>query len=127
MNILFPERHKYLKYLSISVIVTTVDYLIFFSLYHHTGILLAHTFSYITAILLSFNLQKRYVFQKKRSTALAFSCVLSFSLLGISLGYIVLYVYNWLFQSIITAKIFMTATMFFYNYFSKRFSFGEHL
>ena len=126
MKMHLPQKDKLLKFLAVSIFVTSIDYLIFFSMYRLTGILGAHVLSYIIAILLSFVLQKRLVFQSNRSTGVAFSGVLIFSFVGISLGYATLFAYNWLFANIIVAKILMTATMFFYNFFSKKIAFGDH-
>ncbi|MBE0576209.1 MAG: GtrA family protein [Desulfuromonadales bacterium] len=126
MKTLLPYKDKFLKFLVVSIIVTTVDYLIFFSLYRLMGILSAHVLSYSIALLLSFTLQKRFVFQTNRSASVAFFRILFFSLVGISLSYVVLFAYNWVFSNIAIAKILMTTTMFFYNFFSKKIAFGDH-
>lgn len=123
MKILIPSKDKFLKFFFVSIFVTTIDYLIFFSLYRLTGILSAHIISYIIAIILSFILQKRFVFETNKSTTVTFLGILFFSLIGISLGYTFLFSYHWLFGNIIIAKILMTVTMFFYNFFSKKFAF----
>jgi putative flippase GtrA len=123
MKTLPTYKDKFFKFLIVSAIVTTVDYLIFFSLYHLIGILGSHVLSYIISILLSFMLQQRFVFQTHVSTSVALFRILFFSLVGLSLGYVVLFAYNLLFMNIVVAKIFMTATMFFYNFFSKKISF----
>lgn len=123
MKTSIPSQDKFLKFFFVSIFVTTIDYMIFFSLYRFFGILAAHIISYITAIIVSFFLQKRFVFDANKSTTVTFLSVLFFSLVGISLGYAVLFSYNWLFNNIVIAKIFMTLTMFFYNYFSKKIAF----
>jgi putative flippase GtrA len=125
MKILLLQKFKFLNFLVISVTVTTIDYLIFFSFYRHIGILTAHIISYVIAIFLSFTLQKKFVFEPTRKTPVALMGVFVFSLIGISLGYTVLYVYNRLFGSIVMAKVLMTVTMFFYNFYSKKFAFGD--
>ena len=126
MKIYLFQGDKPLRFLVVSVIVTTVDYLLFFSLYRLTGILAAHVLSYSGAILLSFSLQKRYVFQKTRQTHIAFAGVLGFSIVGVAFGYLLLAGYLWLFGSVLLAKVLMTISMFFYNFFSKKFAFGDH-
>jgi putative flippase GtrA len=126
MKTYLPDKNKFLKFLVVSILVTSVDYLIFFTFYRLTGILGAHVISYIIAILLSFILQKRFVFQSNKSSGIAFSGVIIFSLIGIALSYAVLFAYNWLFRNIVVAKILMTATMFFYNLISKKIAFGDN-
>ena len=116
---------KYLKYLSVSSIVTITDYALFFSLYIYTSILVAHVVSYSIAIVLSFCLQKKYVFHQGRETKVAFVLVILFSLVGIFLGYVALYFYNYVFGNIVVAKILMSITMLLYNYNSKKFAYGE--
>jgi putative flippase GtrA len=94
-------------------------------LYHHLGIFIAHIISYVIAILLSFTLQKKFVFEPTRKTPVALMGVFIFSLIGVSVGYAVLYVYNWLSGNLVLAKVLMTMTMFFYNFYSKKFAFGD--
>ena len=81
---------KYIRFIVISVVVTTVDYLGFFLLFRDIGLLLAHVFSYSIAIVISFSLHKKFVFELSKKVRVAFVNVLFFSLVGVIIGYVVL-------------------------------------
>lgn len=125
MKILSVQKSKYIRFLVISVVVTTVDYLVFFLLFRDIGILLAHVVSYSIAIVLSFSLHKKFVFELSKKVRAAFVNVLFFSLVGVMIGYVVLSACNLFFANIVLAKVSMTLFMFFYNFYSKKVAFGD--
>ncbi len=125
MKTLSLQQSKYIRFLVISVVVTTVDYLIFFFLFRDIGLLLAHIVSYSIAIVLSFLLHKTFVFKLSRKVSVAIVNVLFFSLTGVVIGYAVLSACNLFFGNIVLAKVSMTLFMFFYNFYSKKVAFGD--
>ena len=125
MKTLSLQKSKNIRFIVISVVVTTVDYLVFFLLFRDIGILLAHIVSYSIAIVLSFSLHKKFVFKLSRNVRFAFVNVLFFSLVGVVIGYAVLSFCNLFFANIVLAKVSMTLFMFFYNFYSKKVAFGD--
>ena len=115
----------YIRYAIVSFIVTAVDYSTFFFVYYFTNVLTAQILAYTVAILLSFKLHGNFVFGVYRKTHVALSAVILFSLFGLLASYIMLYLFMVLINNVFIAKILLTATMFIYNYFSKKFAYGD--
>ena len=118
-------RHKHIRFLTSSVIVTSSDYLIFFLLLNYFGPALSNVCSYCVAICLSFYIQKRYVFDVSRRSHLAFGYVIVFSLVGTALSTTILVLLDCLLSNVVIAKVIMTITMFFYNFHTKKIAFGD--
>ena len=118
-------RIKHVRFLTSSVLVTSSDYIVFFLLLQTLGPALSNVISYCIAICLSFNIQKKFVFDVGRKAPLAFSFVILFSLMGIFLSTWFLVFLNHLFSSVVVAKVLMTFAMFFYNFYTKKIAFGD--
>jgi len=120
---LYLYRTKQIKFFASSIIVTSTDYLLFFSFLKLFGPIFSNIISYSCALCLSFYLHKRFVFYIKRSISSAFIYIVIFSLVGISLSTLILIMYNYFINNLLIAKIFMTITMFFYNFYTKKLAF----
>ncbi len=120
-----------LKFAITSSIATAIDYGIYILL---TTLMLAsdstaHAISYTVGMIINFFLQKRFIFLLKRKLYQAFGLTVIFSLIGwlISQGLfngLISYI-DFFRQNDILAKIIVTFVIFFYNFYSKRFSFEK--
>jgi putative flippase GtrA len=115
----------YIRYAIVSLFVTAVDYSTFFLVYFFTHLLTAQFLAYTVAILLSFKLHGNYVFGVYRKNHVALSAVIFFSLVGLLASYLILYLFIFLIKNVLIAKILLTATMFIYNYYSKKYAYGN--
>ena len=119
------------KFAGTSGIATIVDYLIFISLFNLIGLSddLSQAIAVASGMITNFILQKKYVFRSKRRIWSIFLLSVAFSFLGYFLNL-------WLFSNIqkavallaehkIFAKLCVTAIMFLYNFYTKRFSFEK--
>lgn len=120
-----------LKFAITSSIATAIDYGIYILL---TTMLItsnstAHAISYTVGMIINFFLQKRFIFLLQRKFYQAFGLSVVFSIIGwlISQGlFNLLIVYFVFFQEHgILAKIIVTFVIFFYNFYTKRFSFEK--
>ena len=123
-NTCLINRQK-IKYLISSIIVTTVDYLVFIVAFKVVGLILANTLSYVVSINLSFNIQKRYIFKTERNMTTAFVYIVIFSIIGVIISTTTLYALNYLLRNIISAKVVSTIIMFYYNFYSKKYAFND--
>lgn len=115
-----------LKYAASAGIATAVDYAIFFGLKNalHFSATLAQPFAYAAGVLVNFVLQKRFVFELKRSVWSAFGLALLVSLGGLLLSTGIIYVLDTHFpffqQNALLAKLLTSGIVFFYNFYLKR-------
>ena len=115
------------KFFTSSVIATAVDYALFFLLdWTLFDPVTAHAISYPIAVVVNFYLQKRFIFSLKRSLRSAFAISMVFSVIGWELGVAMI----WFLLKIpllaawpVLAKIIVTAVLFFFNFYTKRFAF----
>ena len=115
------------KFFTSSVIATAVDYALFFLLdWTLFDPVTAHAISYPIAVVVNFYLQKRFIFSLKRSPRSAFAISMVFSVIGWGLGVAMI----WFLLKIpllaawpVLAKIIVTAVLFFFNFYTKRFAF----
>ncbi len=115
------------KFFTSSVIATGVDYALFFLLaWTIFDPVTAHAISYPIAVVLNFYLQKRFIFNQKRSTRQAFAISMIFSAIGWGLGVAMMFflvkipVFG---QWPVLAKIIVTGILFFFNFYTKRYAF----
>jgi putative flippase GtrA len=126
-NFIIPK----VKFAITSSIATAIDYGIYISL---TTIIMAsestsHAISYTIGMIINFFLQKRFIFLLQRKLYQAFGLSVVFSLVGwlISQGLfnlLILYT-DFFHNNDILAKIIVTFVIFFYNFYTKRFSFEK--
>jgi putative flippase GtrA len=119
-----------LKFGASSIVATLCDLSIFFFLTRDEWLQpeIAQGIASSTGMLINFFLQKKYVFDIQRRTRTAFFMSIGISLMGIliSIGIIhVLTTYTPLKDYIQVAKLMTIGTMFFYNFYLKRFAFEK--
>jgi len=126
-NFLIPK----IKFAITSSIATAMDYgiYLFLTLFLLVSESASHAISYSVGMIINFLLQKRFIFLLKRKLYQAFGLSVMFSLIGwmISQGlFNGLILYSGFFkQHDILAKIIVTFVIFFYNFYTKRFSFEK--
>lgn len=115
-----------LKYAASAGIATAVDYALFFGLKNGLQFTatLAQPFAYAAGVLVNFMLQKRFVFELKRSVWSAFGLALLVSLGGLLLSTGIIYLLDNYFpffrQNALLAKLLTSGIVFFYNFYLKR-------
>lgn len=115
-----------LKYAASAGLATLVDYALFFALIEglQFSATMAQPFAYMAGVLVNFVLQKRFVFDLKRSVWSAFGLALLVSLGGLLLSTGIIYLLdNWVpffQQRHFWAKLLTTGIVFFYNFSFKR-------
>ncbi|MCB9338323.1 MAG: GtrA family protein [Lewinellaceae bacterium] len=119
------------KFFASSVIATAVDYALFFLLdWLYFNPVTAHAISYPVAVVFNFYLQKKFIFELKRSVRAAFIISMLFSFVGWGLGVLMMFflvkmpllaIYP------VLAKVAVTGALFFFNFFTKRFAFEKRL
>lgn len=115
-----------LKYAASAGIATAIDYGIFFSL--KNGFLFSATLAqppaYAAGVVVNFLLQKRYVFELKRSAWAAFGLALVVSLGGLLLSTGIIYLLDnfipFFREQTFLAKLLTSGIVFFYNFYLKR-------
>lgn len=122
-----------LKFAMTSSLATALDYGLYLTLTlaFHVNETVSHAISYSLGVLLNFYMQKTFIFANNRKTGAAFSLSVLFSLIGWLLSQAV---FNALIYTVpffksydILAKLTVTATIFLYNFYTKRFSFEKKL
>lgn len=121
------------KFALTSSIATAVDYGIYISLtmMAHFTETTSHAISYTVAMVINFLLQRKFIFENNRKTGYAFILSVIFSLIGWLLSQAV---FNLLIHYVaffrhydLLAKVVVTATIFLYNFYTKRFSFEKKM
>lgn len=126
MNLIDLIKKK-LKFASTSAIATFVDYTLYlFLVKTFFSPVYSHIISAGCGMLINFFLQKRFVFVLRRQIQWAFTLSIISSLIGIALGSVFIYWLNLVpffkkYQFI--TKLVITGTIFFYNFYTKRFIF----
>ena len=89
----------------------------------------SHAISYTVGMIINFFLQKRFIFMLQRKLYQAFGLSVLFSLVGWIISQVIfnlLISYTGFFhKNDILAKIIVTFVIFFYNFYTKRFSFEK--
>jgi len=115
------------KFATTSVIATGVEYLLYFA-FDQFGVAkkVAQIISYTVGMLVNFVLQKKYVFDLKRSLGKAFVGAMLVSLGGMALNFTIysfLVQYEFFNTNHYLAKLGATGIVFFYNFYMKRYVF----
>jgi putative flippase GtrA len=114
-----------IKYLLSSIIVTSVDYLVFIIAFKIVGLIIANILSYIVALNLSFNIQKRYIFKTDRNIKTAYVYIVLFAIVGVIISTTTLYGLNYFLNNVVLAKVILIILMFYYNFYSKKYAFND--
>lgn len=117
------------KYATTSAIATMLEYVVFGILKYQgfTGTY-AHIVSYACGMVFNFVLQKRFIFDLKRSVRTAFLMAMLVSLGGMTLStgiFVGLTQIQWFYENDYVAKLIATGIVFFYNFYLKRFVFEK--
>lgn len=119
---------KIVKFFGSSVIATGVDFLLYLGLIHIVSPTVAHAISAGTGMVINFILQYTYVFTPTNTLKKSIGLALCFASLGVLLGTGIIYLlthYTMLETFPVAAKVITVGLIFFYNYFTRRFSFGD--
>lgn len=116
-----------------SSVATAADYGIYLllTLLLFTNESVAHAISYSVGMIINFILQKRFIFTMQRKLGYVFTLSVVFSLIGWTLSQALfnffILTFNFFATYDIVAKICVTLIIFFYNFYTKRFSFEKKL
>jgi len=127
INFLVPK----IKYGISSLIATSVDYFIFFALVSISApeiFPLIQAFAYACGVLTNFILRKRFVFTLKRTVSKAFSLSLSFSLFGMLISSIFMFLLTklpYFIEYLLLTKLLITSLLLIYNFYANRFAFEK--
>lgn len=119
---------KIVRFFGTSVIATSLDFTLYTVLILFFSPTVSNLISATAGLLTNFFLQKNYVFNPRNRwyTSLVLSVVFSVVGLGIGTGLIYLMTnFTVLSRQPLIAKVISTATIFFYNYFTKKIAFGH--
>lgn len=114
-----------------SLISTGVDYGIFFSLlWANLGLKVSfiQVISLSIGIATNFIIQRNFIFRKERSLMASMGWSLSFSITSVILsGFLVKWLYSYLFfqEYPLLMKLLVTGLFFFFNYYTKQYSFEK--
>ena len=114
-----------------SIISTSVDYGIFFGLlWLNLGLQVAiiQVISLSIGITTNFIIQRNFIFKKERSLIASMGWSLSFSVTSVVLsGFLVKWMYSYLFfqEYPLLMKLLVTGLFFFYNFYTKQYSFEK--
>lgn len=116
-----------------SSVATAVDYGLYIALTQVwlMGESVSHAISYTIAVVINFLLQKKYIFNSNRKVGYAFTLSILFSLIGWMISQalfnFLIYYFDFFKSYDLLAKVTTTASVFLYNFYSKRFSFEKKL
>lgn len=136
INLIEKYRNRLIQKLKFgmsSIVATSADYGLFWGLVIFQGGIFSefwgNMISNSAGMLINFMLQKRFVFELKRNVYLVFVMSVLISLVGVLLGSTIIKLlvdHIQLFESYkIGAKFVATGTIFFYNFYLKRYAFED--
>ena len=118
-----------LKFAATSSVATLVDYLLYIVLvYTVLAPVPSNLISATVGMIVNFVLQKRFVFDMKRKLSHTFLMAMAISVGGILLGTFIIYMLSkveFFAEYQFITKLFATGTVFFYNFYFKRFAFEK--
>jgi len=115
------------KFASSSLVATLTDYGLYLTLVNNVfNPVVSNIISSGTGMIINFALQKKYIFQLNRRLVHAFLLSVGVSIGGIALGTFFIYLLNlndFFSEHQYITKLLVTGTIFFYNFYLKRYSF----
>lgn len=127
MGFILPK----LKFALTSGVATAFDYVLYLILfYFFFSPEVSNIISYSCAMVLNFVLQKKFVFSLKGKTGTVFLLSMFFSLIGLTLSTLMisgLNQFQFMFDHQYFTKVLVTGTIFFYNFYTKKFVFEGRL
>ncbi len=120
-----------MKFALTSSVATLIDYFLYLiAVNYFFSPVISNMVSYSTGILINFFLQKRFIFLLNRNVVHTFALSLTFSLIGLFLSTLLIYILTQFFffmrHQYIT-KFIVTGIIFFYNFYTKRYAFEKKL
>jgi len=116
-----------LKFGFTSIIATLVDYCTYLTLVTwYLKPVLSNIISALAGMIINFILQDKFVFQLQRKKINAFWLSLTFSLIGIGISSLLIFLFTripFFNQHQFITKAFVIGIIFFYNFYTKRFAF----
>ena len=119
---------KIAKFFGSSVIATGTDFILYTALIQVICPTAANAVSASAGMIVNFTLQYIFVFNPTNPLVKSFLLSALFSLMGVVFGTTLIYVFTnmtFLEQMPIFAKVITTGVIFFYNYFTRKFAFGD--
>jgi len=119
---------KIVKFFGTSVIATSVDFLLYIALIELFTPTVSNAMSAGAGMIVNFTLQYRFVFTPTNTLKKSILFSMAFACLGVGLGTGLIHVLTrWtpLVRLPVAAKVITTCVIFFYNYFTRKFSFGD--
>lgn len=119
---------KLVKFFGSSVIATGVDFLLYLALLGVISPTPAHAISAATGMVINFTLQYTFVFTPTNTLRKSIGLSLCFAGLGVLLGTAIIFLlthYTPLAGFPVVAKVVTVGLVFFYNYVTRKFSFGD--
>lgn len=119
---------KIIKFLTTSVLATSIDFLFYTGLLFIFTPVVAHFCSATAGMILNFILQSKFVFNVRRGLKSSFLLSLLFSVGGIFLGAGIIYFLmklTFFAEHPLIAKMIAIGVVFFYNYETKKIAFGD--
>lgn len=117
------------KFASSSVVATIADYGLYLTLVNNVfSPVISNIISAGTGMIINFALQKKFIFKLNRKVSHAFLLSMAVSLGGILLGTLFIYLLNlypFFNDNQYITKLLVTGSIFFYNFYLKRFSFEK--
>ena len=119
-----------IKFAASGAVATACDYGLYIILVQSLTPVISNIISYSIAILINFTLQKNFIFSMKRNLHTTFVLSILFSIIGLSLATALIYIFNRVdfFESNqYIIKLFVTAIIFFYNFYTKQYAFENRM
>lgn len=122
-----------IKFAITSSVATALDYGLYlmFTLWFGINESISHAVSYSAGMVANFLLQRWFIFETNRKIGVVFSLSVTFSLIGWVLSQLIfntlIFFFVFFSNHDLLAKIVVTATIFLYNFYTKRFSFEKKL
>lgn len=119
---------KIVKFFSTSLVASSIDFLIYILLVSIIPPVLSHFISATCGMIVNFILQRKWVFNATRKVGTSFILSLIFSIGGIFLGGIIIYLLMWFSffeQNPVFTKLIAMGIVFIYNYETKKIAFGD--
>ncbi len=119
---------KIIKFFTTSLFATGVDFGVYTFLLLFIGPVFAHFFSATSGMVVNFILQRKWVFDAKRELGTSFILSFFFSIVGIFLGGLLIYLltyFSFFATHLLWAKVVVIGVLFFYNFVTKKIAFGD--
>jgi putative flippase GtrA len=120
-----------IRFAMTSSVATVIDYTLYLIAvsWFFTPVV-SNILSFSIGIMVNFLLQKKFIFLLKRDVLQTFALSLSFSLIGLILSTVLIYIltqFLFFMKYQYITKLIVTGIIFFYNFYTKRYAFEKNL